>query len=137
MDETYIKMCKEAEEIQRVMDGLNKDELDFLWSDGYHVYIKFDDIDCCLERLKPPISENLSEFKIARQEDLQEIYMTQIECSSGSALFDFLEWFYLYYENENKIEDNFSITTMWLCFVMERLYGKKWNHLTESWEAIT
>ena len=140
MDETYIKMCKEAKEIQRGMDGLNKDELNFLWSEGYHVYIKFDDIDCCLKRLKTPISENLSEFKIPRQEDLQEIF--QEAHGNGihvsTVVNSFYRWFWDEYNNKQKdCCEQYDWNVLWLCFVMDRLYGKRWNSKTGSWEVIT
>lgn len=146
MDEQYVKMCKEAGEIQREMDGLNKDELNFLWSDGYHVYIKFDDIDCCLKRLKTPVSENLSEFKIPRQEDLQEILCKQfghdgmhpmIEMGHISALFNkFIDRLW----KEKKITYPWNLFTsfdsLWLACVMDTMFGKEWDSKTESWKLV-
>lgn len=140
MDEQYVKMCREAKIIQQEIDTLNKDELNFLWSDGYHVYIKHDDTDCCLERLKTPISENLSEFKIARQEDLQEIF--QKAHGNGihvsTIINSFYRWFWDEYNNKQKdCCEQYDWNVIWLCFVMDRLYGKRWNSKTESWEVIT
>lgn len=139
MDEEYIEMCKKAELIQREMDSLNKDSLSVLWCDGYHVYIKFDDIDCYLKRLKNPVSNNLFDFKIPRIEDLQEIfqktYGNGIHVSTVENSFH--DWFWRsYVEKQKDCSEQYDWNVLWLCFVMEKLFIKRWNSETKSWELI-
>lgn len=141
MDEKYLIMIKEASELQDLIE----EKPDTLYCEGHHVYIKYPVHDEITGEdsyaiwswgkrwLKEPLWKP-EEIKIPRQEDLQEIYMesTNLGVLGTMARFGYYEQ----YLNGTSYQYVFGleITIAWLCFVMDRLYNKRWNSKTESWE---
>lgn len=125
MDETYIKMCKEAKEIQELWKPKKGDKA--LLDSGFIDYID-------------ELWDKKGFTWLPRQEDLQEIFQEAhgngIHVSTVVNLF--YMWFWDEYNNKQKdCCEQYDWNVLWLCFVMERLYGKYWNSKTESWEVIT
>lgn len=84
------------------------------------------------KRYSEHLKEEAKAWK-ARVEDFEKILTNS---TPGGLLFEFLEWFYLHYENEKKLPDNFSITLIWLCYFMEILNKRQWNREIKKWEAL-
>lgn len=136
-------MCREAVEIQegwepksgdKIINQFgNEDIITFI--NGHPHHWRIGTVETTKRRMLPQETNQNDLIYLPRQEDLQRIFRENTCINSpGDILFDFLQWFYLYYENKDIILDSFSITTIWLCFVMETVYGKRWNG--ETWEAI-
>lgn len=132
MDETFIKMCKEATEIQEQKE-LIMDSGDLVINKSNHPHPSF--VFCVNETVE--LDPDKFDW-LPRQEDLQKIHMKfaefpvqfRFECPDDPMGFNY------YYRTENKTI-NPSITdlnTLWLCFVMETCYNKRWNGNT--WEVI-
>lgn len=127
MDETYIKMCKEAGEIQELWKPKEGDP--FECTIGDRVSLKIHD----------GIYDYTHQVWLPRQEDLQEIF--QEAHGNGihvsTVVNSFYRWFWDEYNNKQKdCCEQYDWNVLWLCFVMDRLYGKIWNSKTESWEVI-
>ena len=154
MDETYIKMCKEAGEIQELWKPSDGDKIYTEYSEkdrkfaqehwksnkkGFSSYVtNFEFLNNPNGTYEPYLKEN--NIWILRQEDLQEIF--QEAHGNGihvsTVVNSFYRWFWDEYNNKQKdCCEQYDWNVLWLCFVMERLYGKYWNSKTESWEVIT
>lgn len=158
MDEQYVKMCKEAKEIQESWKP----------KPGDYVYNPYPSIhaDSQIDILIKAFKEG-GEFKFKRillkedssylgvttvetelpikkrfkwlptQKDLQEIYSIKNgEHDYRGSLEAMLEDFFLFVDSpDTDIPFNGSMDKMWLEFVMDYWYGKEWNQETEKWEA--
>lgn len=151
MDETFIKMCKEATEIQERWKPTLYDLFGWIGGDG----------NCHFVKVTPTVLNNFRRdedldgyFWVPRQEDLQEIYLNSdaqfVYAYSNSInkhktylgiLGDLTNWLDYHLRcgvPETKMKNYEFMTTnfeiMWLCFVMETVYNKRWNGST--WEVI-
>ncbi len=128
MDETFIKMCKEATEIQERWEPKKGDMI-------YYVKKKLiEPVTMADKELKNRFGYHYKQmgFWLPRQEDLQEIYYKETQFPSFEGL---LEDFNLFIESPDTIiQSHHNFNTIWLEFVMYQIYGKEWNGTT--WEAI-
>lgn len=149
MDEQYIKMCKEARELQDKIE----ENPDTLYCEGHHVYIKYpvhdevtgEDSYAVWSWGKRWFKEPLwkpEEIKIPRQEDLQEILKTQKSYTTTGLIIEFSAWACTRGVNtetnhyDHLYEESLSLNVLWLCFTMETIFNKFWNSETKSWELI-
>lgn len=140
--ETYIRMCREAIELQEQWQPKEADLI--IWDyDGNFVQ----DILRMAKASKSDLNA-LDVFWLPRQEDLQEIAFNQIaqnqiegDCEIGHYFIeDFREVFgyeYLFDEFGYWWDGTVKFKTfneIWLGFVMHYVFDKTWNG--ESWEQI-
>jgi len=130
MDKTtrYIKMCKEAKEIQAErVEGLGIRRLrpdDFVAGNFG-------------ENLKTYICEDISRYWIIRdeliwlprQDQLQELLYGHIQQDYGviADMYDFTK------ENLEYVKQFRSLEQLWLAFVMKIKYNKIWDDKKEEW----
>jgi hypothetical protein len=135
MDETYIKMCRKAEEIQELWKPKLFDNIIFSFSNGF--------------RLETSMFKGFSKLQLNEmdimwcpsQENLQEIilkYIWKDEKHFGGGMYYLIDMFYEYVEKISKEARAFQETfnQMWLCFVMETCYGKRWDSVKSEWAFI-
>lgn len=151
MDETYVKMCKEAGEIQELWKPKEGDPFECTIRDK--VSLKIHD----------GIYNYTHQIWLPRQEDLQEIYKSIKDVYIDCEIFEeFMHWMFNFtcrnvdYPNgelpplfgysyrpgvgneaEALPKSISTLNELWLEFVMETVFNKAWNCLTESWEVIT
>ena len=132
IDEMYITMCREAVEIQ---EGWEPKLGDLSWD--YFIFPKGQ--LRVLEEYEDSLNAKRHEdnFWLPRQEDLQEIYAE----NHSFTTWGIIEEFYKFFKSKcavcnvsNRLNANENLNVVWLCFVMETCYGKRWNG--ETWEAI-
>jgi hypothetical protein len=138
MDETFIKMCKEATEIQERWEPKKGDMI-------YYVKKKLiEPVTMADKELKNRFGYHYKQmgFWLPRQEDLQKIYKEQKELSFDCCYVQFKRWDAFRYQHERfehglpyfEIFETGDWNILWLCFVMETCFNKQWNGTT--WEAI-
>lgn len=158
MNTNYILMCREAKELQeqwkpkpgdRIYNPMPsihaKYNIDIL-----NHYFKNENGGHDIERVL--INENLSflgystvqsesdiktRFKwVPRIEDLQEIhYNAYLGQHVSTTEKSFHRWFWQEYNNKEKsCLENYDWNELWLCFVMNKVFDKKWNG--QTWEVI-
>ena len=128
MDKGYIEMCKSATEIQ---EGWKINDLDRILFYGDDEQL----IDVVPLFCKDRKFYKQTSIWLPRQEDLQELAVS---------LWDYVELGMLLRFNdyvEQKFSDGFKfpikkIDQLWLCFVMEQVYDKRWNTETKKWDVI-
>jgi len=156
--EKYIKMCEKAVEIQKMWDfsegdfylhkflDKNVEEERFKWMVGNKLITVLCDScnvkdsygDCYIGEYTPK-DENVW---LPRQDQLQEIYRKFVEDELGQAepdtklaFLNFVDWMHEQYIEESFTcvpTNNFSSgEQLWLAFVMQECYEKKWNG--EDW----
>jgi len=136
MDETFIKMCRKAVEIQKQWKQNIYDIFGWAGGDGNYHFI----------RVTPTVLDNFtmdpdltSYFWIPRQDDLQLIYKELKELSFDCCYKQFKKWDAFRYQQEEFEHGRYSFNifetgdwnVLWLCFVMETCYNKQWNG--ETW----
>jgi len=135
MNETFILMSREAVEIQEGWDRENPEigqiYYDPVWQKCFAVNWHHEDFGEL-----PYVWRDV--FFIPRQKDLQEIYF-EIKGKESRHYMGLLGTFYAYIYNEffdasKFLDESFDFNMMWLCFIMETCYQKRWNGKT--WEAI-
>lgn len=134
MDEEYIKMCREATEIQEQWKPKS--------GDMFHFKAVINPFKPCMFRSDVnnsivSYSENnqLDKIWLPRQEDLQEIYMAPYKggLHVSTMVNSFYRWFWDEYNNKVKsCLEQYDWNEIWLCFVMETCYSKRWTG--ETWE---
>ncbi len=121
MDELFIRMCQEARELQEQWEAKPGDRAKY---PGYQVQF--------LDRGHMDYYNFESLIWLPRQEDLQQIFRLK----NGNPddywiLKSFLVWFsdlnFCHYRDV-------SINKLWLRYVMEFVYKKRWNGTT--WEPL-
>lgn len=136
MDETYIKMCKEAGEIQELWKPEYGDRYYYEPTSGFK---GFDDIYSVYTDEVRGLGKD--DIWLPRQEDLQEIerncmqkklkYITQRTLQQYERFDGWLRC-----QSFEGLDPNLDLTMLWLMFVMETVFSKCWNSKTESWEVI-
>ena len=121
---SYIKMCEEAKEIQKAWKPVDWDR--FIYKDD-----RESGIACVDERHETAksISYRLEHYIwLPTQEQLQEMMITKK-----------IKWYKVFseffrYINEEcypSVKDfgneDYSITYLWLCYIMKEKYNKKWD----------
>lgn len=140
MDVEYIKMCREAVEIQEAWKVKSGDNA---WDDlGHDLYV--------ISTLEEAFGLISFIHWLPRQEDLQEIafeFLAEKEIREDFELFGYsIEEFFELFGYEH-LFDEFGLwwdetvtartfNEIWLCFVMETCYSKRWNADKETWEMI-
>lgn len=162
MDETFMRMCREATEIQDQWEPKNGDQFVFeeeiyfvgnFMGDGIVLY-KEDEMKNTDGKIIREYSNAFREFRcyewedefvcnkpdalwLPRQEDLQNIYLNHLRKQLKHPKIIQLDGFLLFpmadWYNSPK-HAKLTITQAWLCFVMETCYNKTWNGNT--WEVI-
>jgi hypothetical protein len=131
MDNEYILMCKSATEIQKGWKPKGGNRFIDAWG---HLR------DCEYDIEKKSGSYLLTKQQgifLPRQEDLQEIYLEPYKggLHVSTMINTFYHWFWEEYNNKIKsCLEQYNWNEMWLCFVMESLYNKRWNTETKEWE---
>ncbi len=139
MDEMYIKMAKEAVEIQDQWEINLHDKLVLIESTGNHEVSRVGISTRRYLRLK----KNPRVFWLPIQEDLQKIYKENKELSFDCCYVQFKRWDAFRYQHEEfthglpyfEIFETGDWNILWLCFVMETCYQKQWNTATQTWET--
>jgi hypothetical protein len=148
MNSEYIMMCKSAKEIQDLWIPKPGDRLFNPYPSIHHktrieilVDIKGSLVkrimlneDCSyLGKIEVDIDNIIPLNKrftwLPRQEDLQNIVIPKI----GITLDLILEMFMRYFNEDYEFDSD--LNKIWLCFVMQGIYNKKWKTETETWEA--
>ena len=128
MDETFIKMCKEATEIQEGWEPRPADKVVLVRLDDNPYDLKgsyhLDHLDKDAKDWSNEDLHNEGIYWLPRQEDLQKIVLTKKWHDVDRLLDEFMcGW--------NMPTGQFNdLTTLWLCFVMETCYNKQWNGKT-------
>ena len=148
MNDKYILMCKEAKEIQEI----RKRWPVCFWEDGdliyltpnYDPYLKegiYSVVDGYIVMISSPgiyegdyvgglDYEDIYEvIWLPRQEDLQKICLLQKGYGSRFSEFMLLRKFHDW-AIDYEYSPFRSLNELWLCFVMETVYGKVWNGKT-------
>lgn len=146
IDEVYIRMCREAVEIQEGWEPRDGDQVSY-WMKNYGV-IEFTEIlhGCggeVVDEIGHPIKNCQNVVWLPRQEDLQKIYKEQKELSFDCCYVQFKRWDAFRYQHERfehglpyfEIFETGDWNILWLCFVMETCYHKQWNMETQTWET--
>ena len=128
--ETYIKMCEKAEEIQRLF---NPEEFNFLYDRTirqgteykYKEYRTFSPEYNMQGTLVFDTGDGYEWHCIwlPRQDQLQEM----VNCRTAS---DYSRWAYKLLAPSEwlwEYEGDWSVEQLWLAFVMDKLYSKRWN----------
>jgi len=146
VDETFIKMCKEAVEIQEEWEPKPADKIVLFKLEGNPYGIKgnchCDYLDMDAKEWEPKQLNEERIYWLPRQEDLQATYKQIKELSFDCCYKQFKKWdafMYRFVEFEHTFSafnmfETGSWNVLWLCFVMEKCYNKTWNGST--WEAI-
>lgn len=139
MDETYIQMAKEAVEIQEQWNVNIADKCVLTESTG-----KFEvsTVNTVSTQRYLRVKKNPRVAWLPRQEDLQKIYKELKELSFDCCYKQFKRWDAFRYQQEEFEHGQYSFNifetgsweVLWLCFVMETCYNKRWNGNT--WEVI-
>ena len=127
MDETYIKMCREAKEIQELWEPKEGDNVlspvyvgmdkEGVWHDDW----LHDILD--MEQAQRPNEIKKTCYFIPRQEDLQEI-VKKVENKVSTE--EILEDFFLFVDSpDTYFSYTASIAQLWLEHVMETCFGKQ------------
>ena len=159
MDETFMRMCREATEIQDQWEPKNGDQFVFeeeiyfvgnFMGDGIVLY-KEDEMKNTDGKIIREYSNAFREFMggyewedefvcnkpdalwLPRQEDLQEIYKEFFNLHDEMViLYHFKLWENSLMAIVQKLFPSINVT--WLCFIMGTCYNKTWNG--ETWEVI-
>lgn len=131
--EIYIKMCREAKEIQIAW---NRKEGDFFLSliDKYCGY-PIRENGC----LGQTILEDTPLIWLPRQDQLQEMakgfkQYWESANETDDLIQNFHEWFEEDCFRENDFNVNsYSMEQLWLCLVMNSKYKKRWDKEKETW----
>jgi hypothetical protein len=125
MDKEYIEMCRSAEEIQEQWEPKEGD-------------ITIDKNG--LETICPNFGgfdkgywKKHTEW-IMRQEDLQAIALNH-ESMKGFSSWWIMVHFMDFYE-KSSLSVKLDLTSVWLAFVMETCYGKRWNSEKKCWVKV-
>jgi len=126
----YIKMCKEAKEIQEIYQNILKkedNEVDNIL-EGWYVYdgknvILLHNNEFFISDLKDELKKYIW---LPRQDQLQAIITT-----NKYFRFSLIELFY-HFANKN-ISKFTSMEQLWLAYVMYIKYKKIWNNEKEKW----
>jgi hypothetical protein len=146
MNDKYILMCKEAKEIQNKWKPKEGDFVTY-WQEfanrivpSSFEFLRKNNCGIIVEKEGHPIINCINVVWLPRQEDLQKIYMENQDCNMEYMTLRLRDWLHdkwLHYNSAlNDIlpdEDQFYIldwNTLWLCFVMETVYGKVWDGKT-------
>ena len=143
MDEEYLIMVKKAPELQDKIE----EKPDTLYCDGYHVYIKYpvhDEVTgedsygaWSWDKFREKPLWKPEKVKIPRVDDLQKIFQEAhnngIHLSTVVTLFS--RWFWEEYNDKQKdCCEQYDWNVLWLCFLMEKLFTKRWNSETKEWD---
>jgi hypothetical protein len=125
ISETYIKMAREAKEIQEGWEPKPGDKV-------YNNTFGFSHLPN--EFVEDVIRDMY--LWLPRQEDLQELYLNGLEepISEIMAFINFKDWVLLTRIIGNGGWENGNLTELWLSFVMETCYHKHWDGKT--WVVI-
>jgi hypothetical protein len=159
IDETYIEMCRKAEEIQELWKPKSGDMIIITHSifgeeiDG-QIWDNMDSIEILVREVRSDNSWWTGTNKeggsicikgdelytktckwLPRQEDLQEIVVNNSEGITASEYKEPGRLLYYFYSYQKRIRFNVNvgITIRWLCFVMETCYGKRWDSEKHEW----
>lgn len=142
MDETFIKMCKEATEIQEGWEPRPADKVVLVRLDDNPYDLKgsyhLDHLDKDAKDWSNEDLHNEGIYWLPRQEDLQKIYKELKELSFDCCYKQFKRWDAFRYQQEEFEHGQYSFNifetgdwnVLWLCFVMETCYNKQWNGKT-------
>ena len=148
MDPNYIKMVRSAVEIQGGWWPKDGDMFLFEDKDTEESFI-----DYCPAYTSQKVETEEDKFHLnfykenciylPRQEDLQKIYKEKKELSFDCCYVQFKRWDAFRYQHERfehglpyfEIFETGDWNVLWLCFVMETCYHKKWNMETQTWET--
>lgn len=148
INEVYIRMCREATEIQEEWEPKEGDYVTY-WQEfankrvpSAFEYLQKDYDGVIIDDLGHPIENCGNVVWLPRQEDLQKIYKEQKELSFDCCYVQFKRWDAFRYQHERfehglpyfEIFETGDWNILWLCFVMETCFQKEWNGTT--WEAI-
>ncbi len=139
MTDRYIKMCKEAFELQQVM--FNKWRLD---SEAFFAY-RFVYDDCIMEDIAVYLyienkwktrTKSDGEYLIwlPRQDELQEMLFRNFK--KDSVYIDVVLrsiWSFWEEIDAYKCAEIASIEQLWLWFIMNKIYNKVWDDISEAW----
>jgi hypothetical protein len=139
----YIKMCKEAEEIQNYRDKSLLQDGDFIFLG--HDITDEEGISVYSDEMKNWIAKIEVFFVwIPRQDQLQEMisFKPWNEDDNREPLhrlfFEFRK--FVQWDDEDSwwsFKDDFtSFEQLWLAFVMREKYKKEWNMVSEKWEVV-
>ena len=148
MNKNYIKMCIQADEIQELWEPKpgdlfyeeysekNKQFSKEHWLDAddhngsfYHVSDSLDFINGSHSRYSKQLKEKC--VYCPSQEDLQEIAFREIGLTTDLILGMLIDYY-----NEEYMGDGNDLTSLWLCFVMEKCFKKRWDSEKEEWTFI-
>jgi hypothetical protein len=158
MDVEYIKMCRSAEEIQEQWEPKSGDiiirthsifgeEIDKqIWDDmgsidllirpstvgdGWWTGTNKDGDSICLKG--DELYKRIYQW-LPRQEDLQAIALNH-ESMKGFSSWWIMVHFMDFYE-KSSLSVKLDLTSVWLAFVMETCYGKRWNSEKKCWVKV-
>jgi hypothetical protein len=140
----FIEMSRD---LPKEVQDLIPETIETRWCDGEWLYMgEIDSPDLIMLGEVNLTNDFVEPFKVPRQEDLQEIYKQVQDCNFEFMLLRFREyidkgiWDYgtgdgqwVCFNNQWHITD---FTTLWLCFVMEMCYGKRWDTEKKTWTVI-
>ena len=131
MDEIYIKMCVAAQDdLRRNWTPKVNDRVLTRWnSDKNKLEIDYYSKDFVTKKASV-LLHHRTDVWLPRQEDLQQIWLDKINENIWFLFRDFGDYIQPCWENSA----NESFNTIWLCFVMETCYNKRWNG--ETWEML-
>ena len=165
-DPLYIKMCKEAKEIQKEWKPEFGDfisiggRIESICILGYKHKAQYSDrkkdyswfrVSCRGVGISwpyftyPPQTDHDEEFLeyivwLPRQDQLQEIWRQEyLKNPTESGWFgEFTKWLDSKYDDEGRNPDELfdTMEQLWLVFIMCLRFKKKWNPETEKWEAL-
>lgn len=138
MDKEYIEMCRSAEEIQEQWEPKSGDRITH-WQEFAKKRVpapieilqkgKYDSLKDSTGYLR--VSTNA--VWLPRQEDLIKIYN---DSDAVDLVIIFSEWVMKGGFIASEYKQFKDMTTLWLCFVMETCYGRRWDTETKKWVKI-
>jgi|GEM_PF-3493393 len=132
MDELRLEYLKMSQKAYPYLKGFIKPGNDELWCNPLGVYcqpwrsgplhldpeITFDHV---IDEFEPP-------FRVLRQEEIQEIYLTEADGMHISTMEkSFHNWYWTIYGVREGFLKQHDWTILWLCFLMEVCFSRWWD----------
>ena len=114
----YIQMCEKAIEIQKLWRMKPKHDF-FVFKKDYSLP---ECPSCCYTEHSQQRFDNF--IWLPRQDQLQVIWSLGITCFPIAMTNTFARWYQDYFDYTDKFT---SLEQVWLAFVMDTKYNKKWN----------
>ncbi len=135
----YIEMCMAASDIQKVVTASISNKIvlergDYYWRND-ELFLHLESIHIPKDCIWLPRQDQLQDYWWNHP----DTYNKQIAKTSAICQFFFRNWVdHLDYYHYIFVKSKFaSMEQLWLAFVMDRLFGKKWDDKTKEWLAIS